>query len=195
VQPGRDRARLRGAHAGLAGLDGHVRRRLDLRPVEQSRIHRTGAGAGVCGSTVRFASRVSKLGKHIRSSRNSSMAGSWCATERSRCPTAAWYAMPRNYLDGGLIIGDSGSFLDSQRLKGIHLAMKSGMLAAETIFEALKAGDTLRENAERLPEKDRAKLTSRKSCGRCAIFTNPSSMECFADSFTPRSSRSPVGAA
>ncbi len=57
-------------------------------------------------------------------------------------PYGGWYAMPRNIVDGVLIIGDSGSFLDSQRLKGIHLAMKSGMLAAETIFEALKAGDT-----------------------------------------------------
>src|SRR6266481_1608560 len=57
-------------------------------------------------------------------------------------PYGGWYAMPRNYLDGGLIIGDAGSFLDSQRLKGIHLAMKSGMLAAETIFDALKSGDT-----------------------------------------------------
>jgi electron-transferring-flavoprotein dehydrogenase len=57
-------------------------------------------------------------------------------------PYGGWYAMPRNYFDGGLIIGDSGSFLDSQKLKGIHLAIKSGMLAAETIFEALKAGDT-----------------------------------------------------
>ncbi len=56
-------------------------------------------------------------------------------------PYGGWYAMPRNTVDGALIIGDSGSFLDSQRLKGIHLAMKSGMLAAETIFEALKAGD------------------------------------------------------
>src|ERR1700723_3490973 len=56
-------------------------------------------------------------------------------------PYGGWYAMPRNYLDGGLIVGDSGSFLDSQRLKGVHLAMKSGMLAAETIFDALKAGD------------------------------------------------------
>src|SRR5207248_1489402 len=52
-------------------------------------------------------------------------------------PYRGWYAMPRTYADGGLIIGDSGSFLDSQRLKGIHLAMKSGMLAGETIFEAL----------------------------------------------------------
>ncbi|HWZ99547.1 MAG TPA: electron transfer flavoprotein-ubiquinone oxidoreductase [Candidatus Dormibacteraeota bacterium] len=57
-------------------------------------------------------------------------------------PYGGWYAMPRNYFDGGLIVGDSGSFLDSQKLKGIHLAIKSGMLAAETIFEALKAGDT-----------------------------------------------------
>jgi len=56
-------------------------------------------------------------------------------------PYGGWYAMPRNYVDGGLIVGDSGSFLDSQRLKGVHLAMKSGMLAAETIFEALKKED------------------------------------------------------
>jgi electron-transferring-flavoprotein dehydrogenase len=57
-------------------------------------------------------------------------------------PYGGWYAMPRNTVDGALIIGDSGSFLDSQRLKGIHLAIKSGMLAAETIFESLKTGDT-----------------------------------------------------
>jgi electron-transferring-flavoprotein dehydrogenase len=57
-------------------------------------------------------------------------------------PYGGWYAMPRNYVDGGLIVGDSGGFLDSQRLKGVHLAIKSGMLAAETIFEALKKGCT-----------------------------------------------------
>ena len=57
-------------------------------------------------------------------------------------PEGGWYSMPRPYVDGGLIIGDSGSFLNSQRLKGIHMAIKSGMLAAETIFEALHSGDT-----------------------------------------------------
>jgi electron-transferring-flavoprotein dehydrogenase len=56
-------------------------------------------------------------------------------------PYGGWYSMPQNYLDGALIVGDSGSFLDAQRLKGVHLAIKSGMLAAETIFEALKKGD------------------------------------------------------
>ncbi|HXL23906.1 MAG TPA: electron transfer flavoprotein-ubiquinone oxidoreductase [Candidatus Dormibacteraeota bacterium] len=68
-------------------------------------------------------------------------------------PYGGWYAMPRTYVDGGLIIGDSGSFLDSQRLKGIHLAMKSGILAAETVFEALKAGDTSAKTLSAFPAK------------------------------------------
>jgi electron-transferring-flavoprotein dehydrogenase len=68
-------------------------------------------------------------------------------------PAGGWYSMPRNYVDGGLIIGDSGSFLDSQRLKGIHMAMKSGMLAAETIFDALKAGDASAKTLSAFPKK------------------------------------------
>ncbi len=52
-----------------------------------------------------------------------------------------WHAMPRLYADGVLIVGDSAGFLNAARLKGIHSAIKSGMLAAETIFEALVAGD------------------------------------------------------
>ena len=57
-------------------------------------------------------------------------------------PYGGWYSMPRTYFDGGLIVGDSASLLNSQRLKGIHTAIKSGMLAAEAIYEALSAGDT-----------------------------------------------------
>jgi electron-transferring-flavoprotein dehydrogenase len=57
-------------------------------------------------------------------------------------PEGGWYSMPRPYVSGGLIIGDSASLLNAQRLKGIHLAIKSGMLAAETIYEALRARDT-----------------------------------------------------
>jgi electron-transferring-flavoprotein dehydrogenase len=68
-------------------------------------------------------------------------------------PAGGWYAMPRNYVDGGLIIGDSGSFLDAQRLKGIHMAIKSGMLAAETIFDALKCGDTSAQTLSAFPKK------------------------------------------
>src|SRR5262252_4467159 len=68
-------------------------------------------------------------------------------------PYGGWYAMPRNFVDGGLIVGDAGSFLDSQKLKGIHLAIKSGMLAAETIFEALRAGDTSARMLGAFPRK------------------------------------------
>jgi len=50
-------------------------------------------------------------------------------------------AMPQMYSDGVLIVGDSAGFLNAARLKGIHSAIKSGMLAAETIFDALLAED------------------------------------------------------
>jgi electron-transferring-flavoprotein dehydrogenase len=56
-------------------------------------------------------------------------------------PEGGWYAMPKLSADGMLIAGDSGGFLNGGRLKGIHLAIKSGMLAAETLFECLLAGD------------------------------------------------------
>jgi electron-transferring-flavoprotein dehydrogenase len=68
-------------------------------------------------------------------------------------PYGGWYAMPRIYVDGALIIGDSGGFLDSQRLKGIHMAIKSGMLAAETILEALKTGDASAKVLSAFPRK------------------------------------------
>jgi electron-transferring-flavoprotein dehydrogenase len=51
------------------------------------------------------------------------------------------FAMPQIYADGVLLVGDCAGFLNSQRLKGIHTAIKSGMLAAETVFEALLAED------------------------------------------------------
>ena len=50
--------------------------------------------------------------------------------------------MPRPYADGLLLTGDSGGFLNGMRLKGIHLAIKSGMLAAETAMDALAAGNS-----------------------------------------------------
>ncbi|MGC2405377.1 MAG: electron transfer flavoprotein-ubiquinone oxidoreductase [Candidatus Cybelea sp.] len=55
-------------------------------------------------------------------------------------PEGGLFAMLRPYGDGFVIVGDSAGFLNGMRLKGIHLGMKSGMLAAETIWEALLAG-------------------------------------------------------
>ncbi|MEE8586694.1 MAG: NAD(P)/FAD-dependent oxidoreductase, partial [Acidobacteriota bacterium] len=68
-------------------------------------------------------------------------------------PEGGLYSMPRPYADGLLIIGDSAGFLDAQRLKGIHLAIKSGMLAAETIVEALAAEDFSTEGLKGFQER------------------------------------------
>jgi electron-transferring-flavoprotein dehydrogenase len=56
-------------------------------------------------------------------------------------PYGGWWSLPPLAGDGWMIIGDSAGFLNSARLKGIHLAIKSGMLAAETAFEALTKDD------------------------------------------------------
>lgn len=56
-------------------------------------------------------------------------------------PVGGWYSVPRLAVDGCVIVGDSGALFNTMRIKGIHLAMKSGMLAAEAIFEALLKKD------------------------------------------------------
>lgn len=56
-------------------------------------------------------------------------------------PAGGWYSRPQLFGEGWLVAGDSASFVDVQKLKGIHLAMKSGMLAAETMFDALLKND------------------------------------------------------
>jgi len=52
-----------------------------------------------------------------------------------------FFAMPQLYHDGLLLAGECAGFLNSMRLKGIHLATKAGMLAAETAFDALNRED------------------------------------------------------
>ena len=71
-------------------------------------------------------------------------------------PEGGWYSIPRLAVSGGLIAGDSGSLLNPMRLKGIHTAIKSGMLAAETGFEALLADDTSAAFLGRYEERVRA---------------------------------------
>ena len=51
------------------------------------------------------------------------------------------YTMPQLAVDGALFVGDSASMQNVQRLKGIHTAMKSGMLAAEAILSAIEKND------------------------------------------------------
>src|SRR5687767_1498343 len=57
-------------------------------------------------------------------------------------PEGGWLTLPECAVNGALTVGDAAGFLNSVRLKGIHLAMKSGMIAAETAYDAVIHGDT-----------------------------------------------------
>ncbi len=49
-------------------------------------------------------------------------------------------SLPKLTFPGGCLIGDAAGFLNVPKIKGTHTAMKSGMLAAEAVAEALAAG-------------------------------------------------------
>ncbi|AXU19544.1 electron transfer flavoprotein-ubiquinone oxidoreductase [Novosphingobium sp. THN1] len=51
-----------------------------------------------------------------------------------------WQSVPRLSFPGGALIGCSAGFVNVPRIKGSHTAMKSGMLAAESIAAAMAAG-------------------------------------------------------
>jgi len=57
-------------------------------------------------------------------------------------PEGGYFSMPKLQGDGFCLVGDTAGFLNAATLKGIHLAIKSGMMAAESIADALQAGDT-----------------------------------------------------
>jgi electron-transferring-flavoprotein dehydrogenase len=57
-------------------------------------------------------------------------------------PEGGHYAIPKLYVDNALIVGDSAGLVAMPALKGIHLAIKSGMLAAQAIASALSNNDT-----------------------------------------------------
>jgi electron-transferring-flavoprotein dehydrogenase len=64
-------------------------------------------------------------------------------------PEGGWNTQPVLYCNGGLIVGDAANFVNSMRLKGIHLAMRSGMLAADAAFDAVRSGDVSAASLQR----------------------------------------------
>ncbi|KAA3629733.1 MAG: electron transfer flavoprotein-ubiquinone oxidoreductase [Proteobacteria bacterium] len=53
-----------------------------------------------------------------------------------------FYALPKMTFPGGLLIGCDAGTLNFAKIKGTHTAMKSAMVAAEVIANAVQAGDT-----------------------------------------------------
>lgn len=64
-------------------------------------------------------------------------------------PEGGLYSIPRLYVDNALIVGDSAGFLAMPALKGVHLAVRSGMLAAQTIADALLNNDTSEKSLQK----------------------------------------------
>ena len=57
-------------------------------------------------------------------------------------------ALPKLAVPGAVLAGDDAGFLNMLKIKGTHTAMKSGMLAAECVFDALARGDAHTELAD-----------------------------------------------
>jgi electron-transferring-flavoprotein dehydrogenase len=56
-------------------------------------------------------------------------------------PMGGLYSQPKLYADGMMLVGDSAGMLNPMRLAGVHMAVKTGMLAADAILEALERDD------------------------------------------------------
>ncbi len=57
-------------------------------------------------------------------------------------PAGGYWAMPKLTMPGALIVGDAGGMVNLAALKGVNYAIRSGILAAETIYESLKRGSS-----------------------------------------------------
>jgi electron-transferring-flavoprotein dehydrogenase len=57
-------------------------------------------------------------------------------------PGGGYWSMPKLSMPGALLVGDSGGMVDTMALKGVHHCIKSGMIAAEQIYAALKSGSS-----------------------------------------------------
>lgn len=68
-------------------------------------------------------------------------------------PAGGYWAMPKLTVPGAVIVGDGGGMVNLAALKGVHYAIQSGMLAAETIYESLKSGSSNFESYEQAIEE------------------------------------------
>jgi electron-transferring-flavoprotein dehydrogenase len=67
-------------------------------------------------------------------------------------PAGGYWSMPKLSMPGAVLVGDAGGMVNLAALKGVHYAIKSGMLAAEAIYAALKRGETSFEPYEQAIE-------------------------------------------
>ncbi len=57
-------------------------------------------------------------------------------------PAGGYWSMPKLTMPGALIVGDAAGMVNLAALKGVNYSIRSGILAAETIYESLKRGSS-----------------------------------------------------
>lgn len=67
-------------------------------------------------------------------------------------PEGGYYALPELVTDGAIIVGDAAGFTNPRKLKGLHYAIKSGMVAGEAVFAAVKKGSYAASDFRRYSE-------------------------------------------
>ena len=67
-------------------------------------------------------------------------------------PAGGYWAMPKVSMPGAVLVGDAAGIMNLASLKGVHYAIKSGMLAAESIYAALKRGESSFADYEQVVE-------------------------------------------
>jgi electron-transferring-flavoprotein dehydrogenase len=67
-------------------------------------------------------------------------------------PAGGYWAMPKLSMPGAVLVGDAAGIMNLASLKGVHYAIKSGVLAAESIYAALKRGESSFESYEQVVE-------------------------------------------
>ena len=68
-------------------------------------------------------------------------------------PAGGYWAMPKLSMPGAVLVGDCAGMVNLASLKGVHYAIKSGALAAESIYAALKRGEASFEAYEQAVEE------------------------------------------
>ena len=67
-------------------------------------------------------------------------------------PEGGFYALPTPVANGVMIVGDGAGLLDSVQLKGIHLAIESGMAAGSTLYDAFIQNNYTMEQLQTYPK-------------------------------------------
>jgi electron-transferring-flavoprotein dehydrogenase len=67
-------------------------------------------------------------------------------------PGGGYWSMPKLSMPGAVLVGDAAGMVDTVALKGVHHSVMAGKLAAESIYAALKRGESSFESYEQVIE-------------------------------------------